>query len=104
VNAATILRTVRQRSQLSLRGLAARAGTSHATLSAYESGRKSPSIDTLDRIVRAAGYAIDISFERRASTSIDDRGRELVDVLVLAEQFPARHSPILECPVFGRGA
>jgi hypothetical protein len=30
------------------------------------------------------------------------RAEELIDVLVLAEQFPARHQPTIEFPVFGR--
>lgn len=35
--------------------LAERAGTSQAAISAYESGRRSPSVDTLSRILAAAG-------------------------------------------------
>lgn len=45
---------------ISQRELAKRAGTSQATLSAYESGKKSPSLDTLARIVRAAGQDLRI--------------------------------------------
>ena len=35
-----------------------RAGTSHSTLAAYEAGRKVPTVETLDRVVRAAGYEL----------------------------------------------
>lgn len=103
MNASTTLRLARRRSGLSLRQLARRAGTSHATISAYESGRVTPAVDTLDRIVRATGFSIAADLERR----IDDgdpasRGAELVEVLELAAQFPARHAPTLEMPVFGR--
>ncbi len=54
------LRRVRLRSGLSLRALAARADTSHSTLSAYEAGRKVPTVETLDRIVRAAGFELGV--------------------------------------------
>ena len=103
MNAARTLRDARRRSGLSLRELARRAGTSHATISAYESGRVVPAVDTLDRIVRAAGFSIAADLERRVDPSDDGaRGRELVEVLELAAQFPARHAPTLEMPVFGR--
>jgi transcriptional regulator with XRE-family HTH domain len=104
VHAADTLRRARTRSGLSLRELARRAGTSHATLAAYEAGRVTPSVDTLDRIVHAAGFALAPELvpvpdpgEDRAA-----RGRELVEVLELAALFPARHAPTLECPPFGR--
>lgn len=95
-----MLRSVRQRSRLTLRALAERAGTSHATLAAYESGSKVPRVDTLARIVRAAGFEPSVDLtpcapDRRA------RGEELVDVLLLAEQFPARHTKTLRYPRFG---
>ena len=81
---------------MSLRVLASRAGTSHATLAAYEAGRAVPRVDTLDRILRAAGYATDIDVEWRADASDADRrakGEELRAALELAAMFPARHPP-----------
>jgi transcriptional regulator with XRE-family HTH domain len=80
---------------MTLRELAARAGTSHSTLSAYEQGAKVPSVDTLARILRAAGFALDLELVPRP-----DRGRELERVLELAAHFPARHSPTLDYPRF----
>ena len=53
--AANLIKLARHDAGLSQRELALRAGTSQATLSAYETGRKSPSLETLTRIVRAAG-------------------------------------------------
>ena len=89
---------------MSLRELARRAGTSHSAVSAYETGRRSPTADTVDRIVRAAGFALDFALCRRIyfDERGGDRGEELEAVLLLAEQFPARHSPELAAPVFGR--
>ena len=40
--------------------LSERAATSRPTLSAYESGRKSPTLDTAERILRVAGFEIAI--------------------------------------------
>ena len=86
---------------MSLRELAKRAGTSHSTLAAYEAGRKVPTVDTLNRIVRATGHdlTVDCSF---VTFSGPEREAELLGVLELASLFPASPSRTLECPVFGR--
>jgi transcriptional regulator with XRE-family HTH domain len=103
MDAARTLRRVRSRSRLSLRALAQRAHTSHSALAAYESGRKVPSVDTLDRVARAAGYELELQV-RPIVGGADPaaRGRELVEVLELAEMFPARRSARLLFPPFGR--
>lgn len=94
----------RQEADLTLRGLARRAGTSHATISAYESGRKVPTVETLDRIVRAAGFDLDGGLRpRMRGTSVGEhRGDELAAVLDLAEEFPARHDRVMAAPIFPR--
>ncbi|HTO01026.1 MAG TPA: helix-turn-helix transcriptional regulator [Microthrixaceae bacterium] len=109
MDASGVLKLVRQRSGLSLRSLARRAGTSHATLSAYEAARVVPSVETLDRIVNAAGFDLQVSLEPKVDELTgsrlrgrEARGLELVEVLELAGMFPARHSPTLEAPIFGR--
>ena len=103
MEAATTIRRARSRSGLTLRALARRASTSHATLSAYEHGHKVPTVETLDRIVRAAGFRLASDLLPAPSGPLGgDRGRELADVLHLAEQFPARHDPELTFPRFGR--
>ena len=99
-----LIRTARRRAGLSLRELAALAGTSHSTLAAYEQGRKTPNADTLDRILQAAGFTVDVVLTARPARDRDARGRELVEVLELAEQFPARHDAALRFPVFGKVA
>ncbi|MCP3910907.1 MAG: helix-turn-helix transcriptional regulator [Actinomycetia bacterium] len=101
MDAATTLTHARASAGLSLRELAGRAGTSHATLSAYEQGRVVPAVDTVNRIVRAAGFSLDAELHRRHRTEDGlERGEELAAVLELAEEFPARHSPRLDYPVF----
>ena len=104
MDAALTIRTARERAGLTLRELGERAQTSHSTLSAYESGRTTPNVDTLDRVLRAAGFAADVSLQPRIGTGRDERvarGQELMDVLTLAEMFPARHASTLRFPRFG---
>ena len=96
-----MIRSCRLRGGWSLRALGERADTSHATLAAYESARVAPGIDTLGRVVNAAGFELEPSFVRVVFDH-ETRGQELLDVLDLAEQFPARHSPMLLYPPFGR--
>jgi transcriptional regulator with XRE-family HTH domain len=104
VDAAASLRRARLRAGLTLRSLADRAGTSHATLAAYERGAKVPRVDTLDRVLRAAGFAADLELAARADgQDRAGKGRELVDALELAGAFPvpARRSRRLTFPPFG---
>lgn len=103
MDAATVLRTARRGAGLTLRDLADRAGTSHATLAAYEAGRVVPRVDTLDRILRACGYAADIATSSRPDATDEerrDKGEELRQALDLAAMFPARHRDRLEFPRF----
>ena len=86
MDAARLLRSARLQAGLTLRQLAAAAHTSHSTLAAYETGAKCPTVETLNRIVEAAGFRL----EGRLSDPAEPfdrvaRGRELVDVLELAE-------------------
>lgn len=107
MDAAALLRAARRRSGLSQRALAERAATSHAALSAYEAGAKVPRVDTLLRILRAAGFAADVDLAVRADGDLADRrakGEELVAVLELAAQFPARHAADITYPRFGSAA
>ena len=99
MDAAVLIRTARQRAGLTLRALGKLAGTSHSTLAAYESGRTTPTVGTLDRILRATGFATDVTLTPRIDRA--ERGRELVEVLELAAEFPARHAAHLEFPMFG---
>lgn len=101
MDAASLIREARSKAGLSLRELGVRAGTSHSTLVKYERGEVEPSVATAERIVRAAGFDL----EMRLVRALHDphRGQELWDVLVLAEMFPARHAPELTYPKFPGG-
>lgn len=61
--AANLITLARRQRGLSQRQLAAKAATSQAAIAAYESGRRSPSLETLARIVRAAGLDLRIRLE-----------------------------------------
>ena len=53
-----LLERVRREAGLSQEALAARAGTSRPTLSAYEHGRKSPTLATVERLLESAGFEL----------------------------------------------
>jgi transcriptional regulator with XRE-family HTH domain len=101
---AALLAQARAKAGLSLRELAERAKTSHATLSAYEKGRKVPSVTTFLRILEACGNAVEIQLHPRIRERDGiPRGDELEAVLKLAAQFPAKASRHLDYPCFPHG-
>lgn len=61
--AGNLIRLARHDSGLSQRDLARRAGTSQAAIAAYEAGKRSPTLETLARVVRAAGQDLRIRLE-----------------------------------------
>ena len=103
-----LLRSARLAAGLSLRELASRAGTSHATLSAYEQGNKVPSVVTFLRVLHACEFAVDFVLRPRVRWRNGlARGEELAQALELAEQFPSRYEKRrtpLEFPRFGFAA
>jgi transcriptional regulator with XRE-family HTH domain len=54
----SLLSSAREAAGLTKTDLAERAGTSRPTLSAYEHGRVSPTLDTAERILAAAGHRL----------------------------------------------
>ena len=100
MDASAVLRDARRRSGLSQAALAAAAGTSQATVSAYESGRKAPSLATLDRLLAATGHplAIDRAPRVTSDTVLARTARTLRDVLDLAAALPVRHERTLGFP------
>lgn len=67
VESAQELKRCRELAGLSQRALADRAGTSQPTVAAYESGRVSPGLPTLLRLLAACGYQLDVVPGARAS-------------------------------------
>jgi len=103
MNVVAELRRARANAGLSQAELARRAGTSQATVSAYESGGKQPSIDTLARLLKVTGKRLAVEHGPPApalpSPAQHRRtARRLLDVLALAEALPSRHQPKLRFP------
>ena len=103
MDSAAILREARMRAGLTQTQLAQRAGTSQATISAYEHGRKAPSVETFARLLAAAGSRLTVRAGSNAVVrpTVAQRaraGRTLIDVMLLAEALPTRHEPALRFP------
>jgi transcriptional regulator with XRE-family HTH domain len=104
VHGAAVLTRARKRAGLTQAELARRAGTSQPVISAYEHGRRDPSIETLRRLVRAAGAELELGIGLRGTRDLppatDDaeRAERLVDVLLLADAIPHRLRGALTFP------
>lgn len=55
-----MLRSARSRARLTQEQLATRAGVTQSVISAYESGRRQPSVPTLAALVTATGFELDL--------------------------------------------
>ena len=86
--AATLLAQARDESGLTQSEVARRAGTSRPTLSAYEHGRTSPTMDTAQRVLAATGHELVavpvVTFSERLSRrgrvfAVPDRLSHLAD-------------------------
>lgn len=103
MDTARALREARGRAGLTQAALAARTGTSQATVSAYESAAKQPSVATLSRLLAAAGSRLTVE-TGHACVRIPSPGqharaaRGLAEVLALADALPTRHQPGLRFP------
>jgi transcriptional regulator with XRE-family HTH domain len=101
VNAAVLLREARRRSGLSRRQLAERGGTSASTLSAYESGASVPSVVTLGRLLRAAGFEADASLRPVPSINEGELAEKIEALFSFVDALPRRQRGPLRYPEFG---
>lgn len=76
--AAELLERARQDAGLSQEELAARAGTSRTTISAYERGRKSPTLATASRLLDTAGFELAAEPKITFGEVMQRRGRPIV--------------------------
>jgi transcriptional regulator with XRE-family HTH domain len=101
---AELVKAVRRRRGLTQAELARRAGTSQPVVSAYEHGRRDPTVATLRKLVEAGGERLRIDAAPPApdlapAATPEEHGRRLVDVLSVADAIPARRrSPVLRAP------
>ncbi len=94
-----IFRQARVEAGLSQAALARLSGTSRPTLSAYEHGRKSPTLATAARIVAAAGFDLIITPRVEFREVVVERGRPIV-VPTALPQLPLRQATgIVELPL-----
>jgi transcriptional regulator with XRE-family HTH domain len=87
--AGDLIARVRRTSGLSQAELARRSGLQQSVLSAYEHGRRQPSVSALARIARSAGLELAVSPLSDAD-ALERSGRILVDVLGLADRMPSK--------------
>ena len=100
---ASTLRAARDGAGLTQVELARRGGTSQATISAYESGAKTPSLATFERLLAATGTRLRAEGGHEPvalPSAIEQRriARELSDVLALAAALPTSHARELTYP------
>jgi uncharacterized protein len=65
LTAGSLLRQARQRAGISQVELAARAGVTQSVISAYESGRRQPSVPTLATLIEATGFELTTAVRRQ---------------------------------------
>jgi transcriptional regulator with XRE-family HTH domain len=99
--AGALIERIRLTSGLSQAQLARRAGIQSSVLSAYEHGRRQPSVAALARIAAAAALELEISPLSDAD-ALDRSGKILIQVLDLADRMPSksrgelRYPPLIE--------
>ena len=75
--AAQLIEQARLASGLTQQAMAEQAGTSRTTLSAYEHGRKSPNLETVERLMEVAGYELTLQHRITFSKIKTPRGRSI---------------------------
>jgi len=91
MNAAAIVKSARTRARLSKRELARRVGTSPAAIVEYESGRRSPTVDSLDEILRVCDFDLEFHLvPRKEAERLAECGRQLESILTLVDAIPHR--------------
>jgi predicted nucleotidyltransferase/DNA-binding XRE family transcriptional regulator len=73
-----LITNARNNSGLTQAELASRAGTSQAAIARYEADRVSPSVSTLERVLRAAGEDLLLSSVRGNQTDLSSEKAQLV--------------------------
>jgi transcriptional regulator with XRE-family HTH domain len=92
VDAASMLRQLRERSGLSQAELAEVSGVAQPTISLYETGRREPGADVFLALVHATGHTLDPRPIRRPMPG-KQVGELLPQLLDLADAIPRRHPP-----------
>lgn len=96
MNLHQVVTVAREAAGLSKRELARRAETFPAAIVEIESGRRSPTVDTVTYLVEACGFSLEVALTASPSVSDQEVSRKLVQVIELAESLP-RRKPALVC-------
>jgi predicted nucleotidyltransferase/DNA-binding XRE family transcriptional regulator len=88
--AGALIRRARRDASLSQTELGRRAGVAQSVISAYETGRREPSVEVLRKLVEAAGHDLAISIEPRS-----DQPRALTNT-TLSELLRRRRGEVLD--------
>ncbi|HEY7594792.1 MAG TPA: helix-turn-helix transcriptional regulator [Actinophytocola sp.] len=75
VSVAGLLEEARHKAGLSQQQLAEQARTSRTAVSAYENGRKKPTLDTAERLLRVSGFELDMRPRITFRSVTGSRGR-----------------------------
>lgn len=78
--AANILREARSAAGLTQAELAERVGVTQSVVSAYESGRRQPSLDTLRRLVEGTGQSLELSLRSQQDLPRDRLRKHRVEL------------------------
>lgn len=98
MESANVLVQARTRAGMTQVDLATRARTSQPVISAYEHGRRDPSVTTLRRLIAATGADLHLVIAARDQGRVpvaltdEQRAARLVDVLLLADAIPKRRT------------
>jgi transcriptional regulator with XRE-family HTH domain len=95
--AGELLGEIRRKSALSQAELARRSGLSQSVLSAYEHGRRQPSVSALVRIARAAGLELELGAPSDEA-NLERAGKILINVIELADNMPSKDRGELAYP------
>ncbi len=99
--AGELIGQIRRESGLSQVEIARRTGIHSSVLSAYEHGRRQPSVAALARIAAVSGQEVCVGLPSIESSS-ERAGKILAQVLDLAEQLPYRPRRELAYPPLAR--
>ncbi len=104
MTSATTIAQARERAGLTQRELAERSGTSAAAICEYEAGRRVPRVDTLERILAAAGgeLVVAVRWPTPPVIDVERNARVLVDLLDLVDHLPHRRPGPLTGPTLAR--
>jgi transcriptional regulator with XRE-family HTH domain len=94
-----LLSVTRRAAGLSQDTVASRAGTSRTALSAYEHGAKSPSLDTVARLMAAMGFELEARRCTKPRVVAGSRGRQIATVSPLPRLPVERALAVVELPL-----